>query len=425
MHIGDIVLLSAGDRDVVDHISHYRDRFYIPYRNDRECLYFCGNSLGLQPKAAKGYLLEELDKWRTQGVDGHFAGRRPWKDFHEPFAPHFAQLVGADLREVVCMNSLTVNLHLLMVSFFRPTAKRHKLIMEKSAFPSDRYAVESQMRFHGLDPDSSLIEVGPRKNESLIRNEDLSDAIQECGDELCLVLLPGVQYLSGQVLDIPRLTSEAHAVGAIAGWDLAHAAGNIPLQLHDWNVDFAVWCTYKYLNGGPGAVAGAFVHARHGDDGADTPRFAGWWGHDKQRRFKMESEFHPIPGAEGWQISNPPVLGMAALLASLEMFSEVGMPALRRKSVALTGYLETLLTSEVRDAVEILTPTDPNQRGCQLSLRLRDGARVGRRVFERLGAAEIICDWREPDVVRVAPTPLYNRFSEVERFVELLTEALK
>jgi kynureninase len=413
----------AAELDARDPLATMRDRFHVPPHGEAECVYLCGNSLGLQPKTAARYLEEELEDWRRLAVEGHFRGRRPWKDYHERFAAPLAALAGARLDEVVCMNGLTVNLHLLMVSFYRPTPRRYKLLIERSAFPSDRYAAVSQLRFHGLEPRDALIEVGPRPGESALRDEDLAAAIRQAGDALALVLLPGVQYLSGEALDIARLTADAHAVGALAGWDLAHAMGNLPLALHDWGADFAAWCSYKYLNGGPGAVGGAFVHARHGQDPA-LPRFAGWWGHDKAARFRMEPDFRPIPGAEGWQLSNPPVLGMAALLASLEIFMEAGIDRLREKSLSLTGFLERRLDEVLAGRIEILTPRAPSRRGCQLSLRLREGAAAGRDTFARLSEAGIVCDWREPDVIRVAPVPLYNRHADVERFVAALAEAL-
>jgi len=410
--------------DETDPLAGFRERFYIPPHADGECVYLCGNSLGLQPKRARRYLQEELEAWERLAVEGHFRGRRPWKDYQERFAAPLAALAGARDDEVVCMNGLTVNLHLLMVSFYRPTTTRYKLLIERSAFPSDRYAAVSQLRYHGLDPADALIEIGPRPGEATLRHADLAAAIRDAGDALALVLLPGVQYLSGEALDIAGLTAEAHAVGALAGWDLAHAIGNLPLALHDSGADFAAWCSYKYLNGGPGAVAGAFVHARHGQDPA-LPRFAGWWGHDKAARFLMGPDFAPMPGAEGWQLSNPPVLGMAALLAALEIFMEAGMDRLREKSLALTGLLERRLDEALPNAIEILTPREPMRRGCQLSLRLREGAEAGRTVFARLGEAGIVCDWREPDVIRVAPTPLYNRYADVERFVVALVGALR
>ena len=414
----------AATLDAHDPLAEFRAQFHVPPHGDGECVYLCGNSLGLQPKGAARYLDEELDAWRRFGVEGHFRGARPWKDYHELFAAPLAALAGAREHEVVCMNGLTVNLHLLMVSFFRPTTSRYKLLIERSAFPSDRYAVVSQLRHHGLNPADALIEVGRRTGETHLRDEDIAAAIREAGDALAMVLLPGVQYLSGEALDIAMLTAEAHAVGAIAGWDLAHAIGNLPLALHDADADFAAWCSYKYLNGGPGAVAGAFVHERHGND-ASVPRFAGWWGHDKAARFHMAPDFNAMPGADGWQLSNPPVLGMAPLLASLELFTAAGMAKLRAKSVALTALLERRLDEVLADEVTILTPRDAARRGCQLSLRVREGAAAGRAAFARLGAAGVVCDWREPDVIRVAPVPLYNRFADIERFVAVLQEALQ
>jgi kynureninase len=414
----------AARLDARDPLAGFRAQFHVPPHGDGDSVYLCGNSLGLQPKNAARYLEEELGAWQRFGVEGHFRGKRPWKDYHELFAAPLAKLTGAREHEVVCMNGLTVNLHLLMVSFFRPTATRYRLLIERSAFPSDRYAVVSQLRHHGLDPDDALIEVARRDGETYLRDEDVAAAIRYAGDSLALVLLPGVQYLSGEALDIAKLTAEAHAVGALAGWDLAHAIGNLPLALHDAGADFAAWCSYKYLNGGPGAVAGAFVHERHGND-LSRPRFAGWWGHDKAARFRMAPDFVPIPGAEGWQLSNPPVLGMAALLASLELFMAAGMERLREKSLALTGLLEQRLDETLAGQVEILTPRDPARRGCQLSLRLHEGAAAGREVFARLGQAGIVCDWREPDVIRVAPVPLYNRFADIERFVATLGDALR
>jgi kynureninase len=418
------VTLTAAGLDASDPLAGFRARFRIPPHDQGDCVYLCGNSLGLQPVNAATCLAEELEAWGRLAVAGHFRGKRPWKDYHEQFAAPLAALAGAREDEVVCMNGLTVNLHLLMASFFRPAKGRFKLLLERAAFPSDRYAAVSQLRFHGLSPEEALVEVGPRAGESALRDEDIAAAIREAGDALALVLLPGVQYRSGEVLDIAKLTAAAHEVGAIAGWDLAHAIGNVPLSLHDANADFAVWCSYKYLNGGPGAVAGAFVHARHGSD-AELPRFAGWWGHDKAARFRMEADFRPIPGAEGWQLSNPPVLGMAALLASLEIFSEAGMERLRRKSIALSGFLEERLKALPGGQVEILTPAEPERRGCQISLRLCQGAAAGREVHARLEEKGIVCDWREPDVIRVAPVPLYNRFQDVERFVDSLEEILR
>lgn len=414
----------AAALDRQDPLAGFRERYHLPLHDGRECAYFLGNSLGLQPKKAAEYVEEELATWRTHAIGGHFIGPRPWKDYAVNFIPPLAALVGAEEDEVVCMNALTVNLHLMMVSFYRPTAQRFKILMERPAFPSDRYAIVSQLQHHGLDPAEALIEVGPPAGEYLLRREDLVTAMHEAGDSLALVLLPGVQYLSGEVLDIEGLTAEAHAVGAIAGWDLAHAAGNVPLKLHDWNVDFAAWCSYKYLNGGPGATAGAFVHRRHGHD-PSVPRFAGWWGQDKPTRFLMGPDFKPVPGAEGWHISNSPVLSTCTLRASLQDFMDAGFDRLREKSVALTGYLERRLEETVADRIEIVTPRDPARRGCQLSMRLRGGADSGRAVFDRLGELGMVCDWREPDIIRAAPAPLYNTFSEVEQLVEALDAATR
>ncbi len=410
------------DRD--DPLAALRGEFHIPEHDGREAVYLCGNSLGLQPVAAAGLLAEELEDWQRLGVEGHFRGRRPWVDYHRQFAHGLARLTGAGPGETAAMNTLTVNLHLLMVSFYRPSADRWRLLIEKPAFPSDRYAAESQVRFHGLDPADALIEVGPRKGESWIREEDVLAAIDEYGDTLALVLLPGVQYYSGQVFDMAGITAAARARGCRVGWDLAHAIGNVPLALHDWGCDFATWCSYKYLNGGPGAVSGIFVHARHARDD-DLPRFAGWWGHDRASRFEMGPDFRPMPGAEGWQLSNPPILSLTPLLASLDLFGRAGMAALRSKSERLTAFLEASLNHRLAGAVRILTPPEPGRRGCQLSLALRAGRERGREVFAGLSAAGVVCDWREPDVIRVAPVPLYNRYADCERFVRVLAELIE
>ncbi|HWP95004.1 MAG TPA: kynureninase [Gammaproteobacteria bacterium] len=406
-----------------DPLAGCRERFHLPRReNGDEEVYLCGNSLGLQPLTAADYVQQELEDWRLLGVKGHFAARNPWMPYHEFLTERTARLVGALPDEVVTMNTLTVNLHLMMVTFYRPTPARHRILIEKPAFPSDRYAVESQIRFHGYDPAEALVELGPRPGETFLRMEDIEAAIAREGERLALVLFPGVQYYSGQAFDLARIVAAGHRVGARVGFDLAHAVGNVPLALHESDADFAVWCNYKYMNGGPGAVAGCFVHARHARD-TNLPRFAGWWGHDKATRFRMGPEFHPIPTAEGWQLSNPPILSLAPLLASLAIFDEVGMPRLREKSLRLTGYLETLLRERLADRVEILTPADPAQRGCQISLRITHGD--GRRTFERLEADGIVCDWREPDVIRAAPVPLYNRFMDCYRFVEALERAIE
>jgi kynureninase len=366
---------------------------------------------------------QELADWRRLGVLGHHEGAHPWIGYHELLAPGLARLVGAAPHEVVAMNSLSVNLHLMMVSFFRPSATRNRILIEHSAFPSDRYAVASQLHFHGL-PSSHLVEVAPRPGERTLRHEDLLEAIERHGDSLALVLLPGVQYLTGQVLDVGSLTAAAQRAGAAVGWDLAHAIGNVPLALHADGADFAVWCSYKYLNAGPGAVGGCFVHERHAQQ-TDLPRFAGWWGHDKDERFLFAPQFRPIPGAEGWQVSNPPILASAPLLASLALFDAAGMTALRTKSLALTGLLRQLLESRLGADVEILTPASPREHGSQLSLRLRRDPAAARRCQASLTASRLVADWREPDVVRLAPAPLYNSFADACRAVEALQAALR
>lgn len=414
----------ARQLDARDGLAAFRGRFRLPPGPDGgPAAYLCGNSLGPLPVDAQARVREVLEDWAELAVLGHHRGPRPWMPYHERFAPSLGRLVGAAPDEVVLMNTLTVNLHLMLVSFYRPTRERHRILAERPAFPSDRYALVSQLRFHGHDPAEALVEVAARPGEELLRTEDLVAAIEREGPRLALVLLPGVQYLTGQVLDVPAITAAARRTGAAVGWDLAHAVGNVPLALHDWDVDFAVWCTYKYLCGGPGAIAGAFVHARHAHD-PDRPRFAGWWGHDKATRFQMGPDFRPIPGAEGWQLSNGPVLSMAPLLASLELFDAAGMARLREKSLALTAYARALLEARLHGRVAVVTPADDAGRGCQLSLRVVAGREAGRRAFEALTAAGVIGDWREPDVIRVAPHPLYNTFAEVERCVATLAGAL-
>ena len=412
----------ALDRD--DPLARFREEFHVPRReNGEEEIYFAGNSLGLLPRRTAGYVDEELEKWGRLAVKAHFSGENPWLPYHELLAEPMAKLVGAAPSEVVTMNSLTVNLHLMMASFYRPTRERHRILLEDRAFPSDDYALESQARFHGFDPAEALVRLLPNERAHAIEAADVAEVLERDGESIALVLLPGVQYYTGQAFDIEAITSLAHAKGCVVGFDLAHAAGNLVPRLHDRNVDFAVWCTYKYLNSGPGSVGGCFVHEKHGGR-FDLPRLAGWWGHDKKSRFRMEPGFRPIPGAEGWQLSNPPILSLAAIRASLDVFMEAGgMEPLREKSVRLTGYLEWLLRQELAGAIEILTPADPRQRGCQLSLRVTSSG-AGRDVFEKLEAAGVTCDWREPDVIRVAPVPLYNRYEEVHRFVEILREAL-
>lgn len=412
----------AGQADGRDPLSHFRERFYIPKLDTgADVIYFTGNSLGLQPKTTRAYVDQELKDWETLGVEGHLHARHPWLPYHEFLTEQMARLVGAKPVETVVMNSLTVNLHLLMVSFYRPAGVRSKIIIERGAFPSDQYAVESQIRFHGLDPRGDLIELAPREGEATLRTEDILETIDREGDSIALILLGGVNYYTGQAFDMQAITRAGHKAGAVVGFDLAHAAGNIALQLHDWGADFAAWCSYKYLNAGPGGVGGCFIHERHANS-FDIPRFTGWWGHDKATRFLMGPEYVPIPGAEGWQISNPPILQMAALRASLEIFDEAGMSALRERSMRLTGYLEFLL-DDIRDQrISVITPRDPAQRGCQLSIRVRDAEKG---LFEAVTSRGVFADWREPDVIRVAPVPLYNSFEDVYGFVEILKDCLR
>ena len=404
----------AADAD--DPLGRFRAEFCIPRQEGRDIAYFCGNSLGLQPRAARQAVIDELDYWAELAVEGHFRGRLPWMDYHEFVRNDLASIVGARPIEVVAMNSLSVNLHLLMVSFYRPSAERPAILIEKSAFPSDRYAVEAQLRFHGHDPAESLIELEPDEAEGTLSPTAILDAIEKHGARTALVLLPGVQYLTGQALDLAKITTAAHARGCVVGFDLAHAVGNIELQLHDSGCDFAVWCSYKYLNSGPGAVAGAFVHERHAQTA--RPRFAGWWGHEKTTRFEMGPDFRPTPGADGWQLSNPPILALAPLRISLEVFQRAGFEALREKSRALTGYLEWLIRERVADVLDIVTPNEASRRGCQLSLRVKGPRESGRELFEHLQRDGIVVDWREPDIIRAAPTPLYNRYIDCRRLIE-------
>lgn len=401
--------------DAADPLRRFRDEFLIPRHGDGEQTYFVGNSLGLQPRGARARVEEVLDKWANEAVEGHFTGNAQWMDYHRLAREPLARVVGAQPDEVVAMNSLTANLHFMLVSFYRPTRERPAILMEAGAFPSDRHALESQVRFHGFDPASDLIELQPGE-DGLFSMQAIERAIAEHGHRLALVLWPGVQYRTGQAFDLAEIVRLGHAQGAVVGFDLAHAAGNLPLQLHDCGADFAVWCHYKYMNSGPGAVAGCFVHERHAR--TDRPRFAGWWGHDAGTRFRMGPEFAPTPGADGWQLSNPPILGLAPLLASLELFDRAGMAALRAKSEALTGYLETLIRARLADTLEIVTPRESARRGAQLSLRVVGGRQRGRALFEALAAAGVLGDWREPDVIRISPAPLYNRFIDVHHFVE-------
>ena len=407
--------------DEQDSLKHFREKFYIPkHTNGEDVFYFTGNSLGLQPKTARKCLEEVLKDWETLAVEGHFEGANPWMTYHEKISAQMAKIVGAKSVEVVAMNLLTVNLHLLLVSFYRPTTEKYKIVIEKGAFPSDQYAVKSQIRFHGFDVKNSLIEIEPRENETTLRTEDIIATLDENADSIALVMLGGINYYTGQVFDMKEITAAGHRIGAVVGWDLAHAAGNVELKLHDWNADFACWCTYKYLNSGPGGIGGAFVHERHAEN-FDLPRFAGWWGHDKETRFLMDDEFVPMRGAEGWQLSNQPIFLLAALRASLDIFDEAGMDNLLEKSKKLTGYLELLLNEIHNDRISIITPTDENQRGCQLSIRVKD---ADKSLFKAISERGVVADWREPDVIRVAPAPLYNSFMDVWKFVEILKDCL-
>jgi len=406
--------------DARDPLAHFRGRFCIPKtKTGDDCIYLCGHSLGLQPKTVSSYLEQELRDWAQLGVEGHFHAKNPWMPYHRLLTQQTATLVGAQPTEVVVMNSLTVNLHLMMVSFYRPTIGRHKILVERGAFPSDQYAVQSQIRFHGFDPASSLLELTPRDGESYLRDEDIESLIDRDGDSIALILLGGVNYVTGQAFDMAEITKAGQQKGCVVGFDLAHAAGNIPLRLHDWGPDFAVWCNYKYLNGGPGCVAGCFVHERHAR-AWDGPRFAGWWGHDEKTRFQMGPDFHPMTGAEGWQLSNPPILALAALRASMEIFVEAGIEPLRAKSVSLTGYMEFLLRQQ-SSKFSIITPREEERRGAQLSIRLPGD---GRKLCDRLAAEGVIGDWREPDAFRVAAVPLYNSYQDVYRFVQRFSAAL-
>ena len=411
----------AAAMDTRDPLAHFRERFCLPKtEGGDDCIYLCGHSLGLQPKTARAYLDQELQDWAQLGVEGHFHGKDPWMPYHRLLTKQTAALVGGQPAEVVVMNSLTVNLHLMMTSFYRPTSGRHKILIERGAFPSDQYAVNSQIRFHGYDPASCLLELAPRDGENCMRDEDIESLIEREGDSIALILLGGVNYATGQAFDIAAITKAGQRKGCVVGFDLAHAAGNIPLHLHDWGVDFAVWCSYKYLNGGPGCVAGCFVHERHAR-AWDLPRFAGWWGHDEPTRFLMGPDFRPMAGAEGWQLSNPPILALAALRASMEIFSEAGMERLRTKSVSLTGYMEFQLSQLASPKVSIITPHEPERRGAQLSIRVPGD---GRELCKRLASEGVIGDWREPDTFRVAAVPLYNSYQDVYRFVQRFSAAL-
>ncbi len=413
----------ALDCDAADILAPYRRQFELPVGADGvPLIYLCGHSLGLAPRAALDYVSEELAEWAQLGVSGHQTATRPWIDYAQNFTKGLTHITGALPAEVVAMNSLTVNLHLMMASFYRPVGMRDKVLIEAGAFSSDRHAILGQLSWHKLDIEETLVEIAPRPGEETLRIEDIEARIQALGSGLALVLWPGVQYRTGQAFDCERIARAAHAQGALAGFDLAHAIGNLPLRLHDWEVDFAVWCSYKYLNAGPGAIGGAFVHEQHF---AHSPtRLSGWWGHEPQTRFQMAPEFRPAAGAAGWAVSNPPIFSAAPLIASLEMFRNANIADLRAKSMRLTAYAEALIRATTRD-VHVITPAEPEERGCQLSLRMAGGSRRGRRVFDALADQGIVCDWREPDVIRVAPAPLYNRFVDVFEFVEQLAAALK
>ena len=415
-------LAFAHAQDAADPLRPFQDEFHFPQHAGAPVIYFTGNSLGLQPKAAAAALQQELDDWARFGVEGHFLAKHPWYSYHEELTASTARMVGALPEEVVVMNQLTSNLHFLLVSFYRPQGRRVKILTETRPFPSDTYAFASQIAFHGGDPTNDLVEVQPRAGEHTLRTEDIVAKINELGDELALVCFGGVNFYTGQAFDMAAITTAAHGVGANVGFDLAHAAGNLHLKLHDWNMDFACWCSYKYLNSGPGSVAGAFVHQRH--LGKDLPLFAGWWGHDKAERFKMERTFRPMPTAEAWQVSNAPVFSMAVHRVALEQFDRAGIARLRAKSEQLTGYLAFIIAEVAKDTdtdLEVITPNDPAQRGCQLSV-LAHGH--GKALFNRLTERGVVADWREPNVIRVAPVPIYNSFEDVHRFGEILKAAL-
>ena len=415
----------AKSLDQRDPLRSFREEFLFPDFHEKDLLYFTGNSLGLQPKNAQKYILEELEDWQKYGVEGHFISRRPWYSYHENLTDMMAEIVGAKPLEVVVTHSLTTNLHLLMVSFFRPEGKRTKIICEEKAFPSDQYAIESQLKFHGLGAEN-LIEIAPRKGEFLIREEDIIAKINEIGDELALVMIGGVNYYTGQLFDMKSITTAGHSVGAKVGFDLAHAAGNVELSLNAWGVDFAAWCGYKYLNSSPGGVAGMFIHEKHAHN-STLPRFAGWWGHNKDTRFEMKPGFSPIPGAEGWQLSNAPVLGMAVQLASLEIFKNAGMGRVSEKRDLLTAYLEYIILgvserNKTTCSFEIITPSEPAKRGSQLSMLVHG---KGKELFEKLSKNGVVADWREPNVIRVAPAPLYTSFEDCYWFGKFLEDAIQ
>lgn len=412
----------AKQLDAEDPLASFRNKFHIPKNTAGEKLiYLCGNSLGLQPKITSEYIKEELADWANLGVEGHSEGKHPWLPYHEFLTENMANIVGAKPPEVVVMNTLTTNLHLMMVSFYRPTKTKYKIVVESDAFPSDKYAVESQLKFHGFNPKDGLLRWKPRVGEELCRFEDLEEIMKQQGSEIALLMIGSTNYYTGQSFPLKKITELGHKYGAMVGFDLAHGAGNIQPNLHETGADFAVWCTYKYLNSGPGSLGGCFVHERHANND-NLNRFAGWWGHNKQTRFNMRHEFDALPGAEGWQLSNPPILSMAAIRASLDTFAEAGFENLRKKSIKLTGYLEFLLDEMNNPAINVITPRNPEERGCQLSIQVKA---ADKSLHTKLTEAGIISDWREPDVIRIAPAPLYNSFEDVYRFSEKLKEVLK
>ena len=411
----------AKEQDQNDPLRRFRSQFHIPKdKNGEEQVYLCGNSLGLQPKLTQEYIQQELEDWSNLGVEGHTEAKNPWMPYHEFLTEKMAKIVGAKPSEVVMMNTLSVNLHLMMVSFYQPTSERFKIIIESDAFPSDKYAVESQLKFHGHDPKDSLILWEPREGEELCHFEDLEKIMKTEGDQVALLLIGSTNYYTGQSFPLKKITELGHRHGSKVGFDLAHGAGNIQPNLHETGPDFAVWCSYKYLNSGPGSVGGCFVHERHANN-KELKRFTGWWGHNKQTRFNMRHEFDPIPGAEGWQLSNPPILSLAAIRASLAIFDEAGFENIRAKSVKITNYLEYLLKEIEGDQIEIITPQNPEERGCQLSIKVKN---ANKALFDKLMAAGVISDWREPNVIRVAPAPLYNSFEDVYKMVERLKARL-
>lgn len=424
MNIWKNTLEFAKKQDEIDPLKDYRNQFYLPSFHEKRVTYFTGNSLGLQPKSTKSFIDQELKDWAKWGVEGHFHAERPWMPYHEFITDKAAKIVGAQNNEVVVTHSLTTNLHLLMVSFYRPTPSRYKILCEKKAFPSDQYALQSQAKFHGYEPNDAIVEVGPRDGEFTIREEDVLEKIAELGDSLAMIMIGGVNYFTGQVFPMKEITEAGHRVGATVGFDLAHGAGNIPVSLHDWGVDFAAWCGYKYLNSGPGGSSGLFIHEKHVKN-KDLIRFAGWWGHDKNDRFLMPDQFNPMSTAESWQLSNAPVLSLAAHLASLEIFDEVGMPALREKSLKLTGYQEFIINDiNARNEhinLDVITPKDKNKRGCQLSIVAHG---QGKSLFEKISANGVVADWREPNVIRIAPVPLYNSFEDAFNFGKIIEDSI-